>query len=221
MQTRVLVVEDDLALAQLAKFHLEQLHASVEHAENGQVALEKASQNVYDLVLMDMEMPVMTGFESVRELRKRGYLGIIVATTALTQPVDQMRCIEAGCDQYIPKPFSRHHFNNLLAFIRTEPLLSGFCHDAAMASLIESFLKELPHKIRSLEQAVTEGDAQSIEIMARALKGQGGSFGFQIISDAARQVESDVQEGATSEQILKDVDSLVKLCLQACTSFRT
>ena len=72
IEHRVLVVEDEDAIAELAMFHLKQLNAHVDRAEDGEAAIKMAMEKRYDLILCDMDMPVMNGFDAVAELRKRG-----------------------------------------------------------------------------------------------------------------------------------------------------
>ena len=73
-------------------------------AVNGQEALDKAVSGNYDLILMDMHMPVMDGHEATQILRDKGYDGLIVAVTASVMSADSEKAINSGCDEYIPKP---------------------------------------------------------------------------------------------------------------------
>lgn len=129
VHNRVPLVEDDPSISRLATFYLRQLNADVEHAQNGQIAVEKAMENIYDLILMDMEMPVLDGFAATRALRSRGSSGLIVAATSLTRPADRERCLKAGCDGYLPKPVSGKDLAVLLESLRREPPLGSFSHD--------------------------------------------------------------------------------------------
>ncbi len=83
---RVLLVDDDASVVRIAKVLLEKRNAHVDLAEDGVVAIEKAMASIYDLVLMDLEMPRTDGLSATKELRRQGYSGIIVAVTAFTQP---------------------------------------------------------------------------------------------------------------------------------------
>lgn len=107
---RVLVCEDSAAIAQILVYLLEEAGAVVTHCENGALGVEAVQEALPDLVLMDIQMPVMDGYEASRTLRDRGYRGPIVALTAFTMSDDEQRCLAAGCDHYIQKPITPARF---------------------------------------------------------------------------------------------------------------
>jgi len=218
VSTRVLLVEDDQCIAKLAKFHLAQLNTVVECAEDGRMAVELARTNVYDVILMDMDLPVMNGFDATQELRKRGYTAIIVAVTGLTQPNDKERCLAAGCDHYLAKPYSREDLQTLLASIRRDPLFSVHHNDPTMAELINEFVSQLPFRIRQLEEAILAADTARLETLTRELKSEGAGYGFDVITKEAARAEAMVHAGAPIEDIRSGVEALIRLCLQARSS---
>ena len=112
---RVLLVEDAPVALRLHEQILRNAGADVGVAQNGRIARDHALQaeaagRPYDLILMDMQMPVMDGYEATRELRAKGYRGPIVAVTAHANTGDRERCLEAGCDDYVAKPVDRSTF---------------------------------------------------------------------------------------------------------------
>jgi signal transduction histidine kinase/ActR/RegA family two-component response regulator len=109
---RVLVAEDNAVNQKLVRRLLERLGLEVEVADDGAAAVRKAlnardERNVHDLVLMDMLMPVVDGYEATRMLRDEGYPSPIVALTANTMAGDRDRCLAAGCDDFLAKPIER------------------------------------------------------------------------------------------------------------------
>jgi len=107
---RVLVVEDNAVNRRVAYYLLEKQGHQVTEVENGKEALSALEKNIFDLILMDVQMPVMDGFEATAEIRKReqsaGSHTPIVAMTAHAMKGDRDRCLEAGMDDYVSKPLN-------------------------------------------------------------------------------------------------------------------
>ncbi len=100
----VLLVEDDEISAQAARTMLERLGCSVDAASNGAEAIELFRQNIYDLVLMDWQMPQMDGLETTARIRRmpKGRVTPIIGTTA---SMSRLECMAAGMNDIMPKPF--------------------------------------------------------------------------------------------------------------------
>ncbi len=114
LDCRVLVAEDGRANGRFFVHTLKRAGAEVTLVENGQLAVEKVlaatgseGEEPFDIILMDMQMPVMSGQEATRRLRQEGYRGPIIAVTALSDKYDQQECLDAGCDDYVAKPIDR------------------------------------------------------------------------------------------------------------------
>ena len=101
---RVLVVDDGEANRELVRLVLEERGLSVVGAENGQIAVDMATQQRFDLILMDMQMPVMDGFTATRTLLQRGLTTPIVALTANAIKGFEGEIMQAGCTAYLTKP---------------------------------------------------------------------------------------------------------------------
>jgi two-component system sensor histidine kinase/response regulator len=126
---RILVAEDSPVNQKIVRYMLEREGHSVLIVENGREAVEAVQQGSFDVVLMDIEMPEMDGFEAIAEIRRReqatGRHQIVIATTARGQRGDRERCLQAGMDGFLAKPLQR------------EQLIAALERSALAASLME------------------------------------------------------------------------------------
>jgi len=118
LSCRALVVDDGRANAQFLSLVLKRAGAEASIANNGQAAVEKVratmtqtegvgEERPFDVILMDIQMPVMDGYEATKLLREEGYRGRIIAVSAGSEGHDHQKCLDVGCDDYIPKPIDR------------------------------------------------------------------------------------------------------------------
>src|SRR5581483_7321572 len=112
LRGRILLAEDTPDNQRLISYHLRKAGADVDLADNGRIACEKAcaardAGHPYDLILMDMQMPEVDGYDATARLRAAGYNAPIVALTAYAMPEDRARCAEVGCDDFVAKPVDR------------------------------------------------------------------------------------------------------------------
>lgn len=112
----ILIVEDNPVNQKLIAFLLARANYSYEVAENGLVALERLRRSSFRLVLMDMMMPVMNGFDAVRAIRADSTLNHlpVVALTANALKGEDDKCKAAGCNDYIAKPYSKEQVLNCI-----------------------------------------------------------------------------------------------------------
>ncbi len=115
MNERILVVEDEPTIATGLRDDLELESFNVEVVEDGKVALQRILEEEFDLVLLDVMLPGMDGFDVCREVRLKGKRTPIIMLTAKGQEVDRVVGLELGADDYVTKPFSRRE---LLARIK-------------------------------------------------------------------------------------------------------
>ena len=120
----VLVVEDEAALATMLRYNLEKQGFRVEEAVDGQEALSRIAETVPDIVLLDWMLPVMSGIEVCRQIRRRPATRDlpVIMVTARTEDQDAVRGLNTGADDYITKPFS---MDSLLARMRALLRRSG------------------------------------------------------------------------------------------------
>jgi len=114
----ILLVEDNILNQKLIILNLKKYGLSIDVANNGLVAVEKFKASKYDIIIMDVMMPIMDGYEATREIRKiekknNSHIKII-GLTANTYDVDKDRCIAAGMDEFMTKPFDVELFRKVI-----------------------------------------------------------------------------------------------------------
>jgi len=121
---KILLVEDNYLNQRFARATLIKAGHSVDLAENGKIALKKFQENDYDIILMDVQLPIMDGLEATRLIReiekKSGKRSRIVAVTAYALERDRKSCMEAGMDFFLAKPFKPNQLLNMLQKVMSE-----------------------------------------------------------------------------------------------------
>jgi signal transduction histidine kinase/ActR/RegA family two-component response regulator len=196
---KVLLAEDNVDNQRLISMYLSKIGVDVVIAENGIEAVDKALHQVFDLVLMDMQMPLMDGLQATREIREKNSVLPILALTANTMQEDIIKCRDAGCSEFISKPIDIENFYRVLAQylkdgdgkdLDTSPLISELLEqDASFAELVEHFIDKLPGLLGKLRQALRESDWESVETQVHDLKSTGGGYGFPRIAKVASNME--------------------------------
>lgn len=114
----LLLVEDNILNQKLIFLTLSKYGFNIDVANNGQEALEKLNNKSYDIILMDLMMPVMDGLEATRNIRARekdrGETNIIIGLTANTYDADRDKCLSEGMDEYMAKPFDIDRFHEII-----------------------------------------------------------------------------------------------------------
>ena len=187
----ILLVEDNAMNRELATVLLSNAGHRVTHAENGRIALDRHATGHFDLILMDLQMPEMGGFDATAHIRAREAQGmprsVIVAMTASAFEGDRERCLASGMDDYLSKPFSTAAFQSLIE--RHARQISGQTRppfgygaalelaDADVVGIIgASFLASLPEQLDALRAALQAGDRASVSRQAHTLAGLLANF---------------------------------------------
>ena len=219
---RILLAEDNQVNQTLVVRLLGKAGHNVVVAGNGKealAALAKAGPGAFDLVLMDVQMPEMDGFEAATAIRKKergtGTHLPIVAMTAHAMKGDREQCLAAGMDGYLSKPVKREELFDAVErhsyespapekdrLARKQPGLDRAAvlarldgDEELLAELAGLFIQESPKRLWAIQQAIEQDDAQGLERAAHALKGSVGNFVIPTAVRAAQTLETMGREG--------------------------
>ncbi|MCY2930673.1 MAG: ATP-binding protein [Planctomycetota bacterium] len=221
---RILLAEDGPDNQVLIRTLLANAGAEVEVVANGLLAVQAAARQTFDLVLMDMQMPEMDGYQAAGRLRAQGYAVPIVALTAHTLSGDRQRCLDAGCTGYLSKPIQRAAMIDLIleqaasAPPHPEPrerppqaVRSEFADDQDLVDVIEAFVGLLPQRCQAMRETLGNNDLPTLAHLAHQMKGAGGSYGYPALTQAGAQLEA-AAKAADREACQLHLASLAALC---------
>jgi PAS domain S-box-containing protein len=230
MRGNVLIVDDAEDNRALIKFSLRNSRISLTMAENGQEAVEAALSRKFDLIIMDMQMPVMDGYEATRQMRKHGIKTPIVAFTAAILKNDLLKCTEAGCSTYLAKPFNQDTLVECLSkylFLDTEETeepkieITRTQAQPNARSIHLRFINGLESRINNISDALGNRDFSALKNAAHKLAGTAGLFGYPTLARICTQLEKVSLEedlticdalleqiGATYEVIMKEAEAI-------------
>jgi CheY-like chemotaxis protein/HPt (histidine-containing phosphotransfer) domain-containing protein len=210
---RILLAEDNVVNQRVAVGLLKKRGHDVTVANNGVEALAALADTRFDLILMDIQMPHMGGFEATEEIRRReretgGHIRI-VAMTAHAMTGDRERCLAGGMDGYLSKPIDpallyatveQHgdavpsqaapHTPAAPCPIDRESLLNRVGGDEELLiEIVQLFLVDCPLRVAAIKEAVAAGNPDEIRLTAHALKGSASNMSADALTAAARTLE--------------------------------
>lgn len=217
---RILLVEDGADNQILMAHVLETSGARVASAVNGAEALKMASENQYDLVLMDMQMPILDGYEATKQLLAKGYSTPIVALTANAMRGERETCLAAGCVEYISKPVKANVLVDTVAkFAKKKDLTfpevsqrSELYDDPIVGPLVGQFVQNLPKRVAALRDAERRADWPAISNLAHQLAGSSGGYGFSEMGKEAARIEAYAKNRVNTQVLAKSIARFGSLC---------
>jgi signal transduction histidine kinase/CheY-like chemotaxis protein len=232
---RVLVVDDHVVNQAVAAATLRKWGHAVASAADGQEAVEKTDRDVFDVVLMDLQMPVMDGLEATRRIRAReaahGRPPLpIIAMTARAMLEDREHCLAAGMNGFLSKPMDPQQFFDVLETIgqalpdAVEPpteSVTPLIQDADISRHVASvFVGTVPAQLDRLRRAVHDRDAAVIASVAHSMRGASSHFSGVSVS-ALEQLEDEARASRldNSAALLKDVEDQTSALLDRLKHF--
>jgi CheY-like chemotaxis protein/HPt (histidine-containing phosphotransfer) domain-containing protein len=210
---RVLLVEDNAINEKVARRILERWGCTVDSAADGRAAVEAIARSTYDVVLMDVQMPEMDGYEATAEIRRResGRRTPIVAMTAHAMQGDAEKCLAAGMDDYVAKPVQPAALETALRRWAAPPVapappdepvfdptrLEGLVGDDAefRRQVLGEFLEMAPKLLARVDGSVAARDAAGIAAASHSLKGSARTLGADAFGTACAELEMLGREG--------------------------
>jgi two-component system, sensor histidine kinase len=237
---RILVADDNPVNQQVAAGMLRRGGHLVDIVGDGASALEAVAKGAYDLVLMDVEMPELDGFEATRRIRLLDGTKAavpIIALTAHAMRGDEARCIEAGMSDYMPKPISRQRLDDAVRTWGRHPA-SGLrvesCQiiDQSMLDellettgpdvglLFDTFLADSTSRIAAIRLAVAKSDITLLELELHSLSGAAGTMGLPALVAACEQLRMAAGQGMKPlpEHLVDRIDSALRDAREALLS---
>ncbi len=177
--------------------------------------LRRAAARDFDLILIDLDGACLDPFDLIRRLRDDGYIGPVVGLVAQTNDQLHRDCVASGCTGYISKPITRDGLNGLLASLVEKPLISTQAQDADLAPLIDQFVAGLRGRMIAVSRACQTHDRDKLARLARTLRAEAGSYGFDSITQIAAYLQAIATAGASHRRVRRAAHHLMHLCLRA------
>ncbi len=209
---RILVADDNLINCQIARRMLENLGCTVDLASSGREVLEKQDKQIYDLILLDCQMPDLDGYEVCRALRQLKQAGAkhtpIIGWTTLAHQDEKEKCASAGMDNFLSKPLRTDELTHLLsAWLTPRTAMSVTPHPedlgglesmhrlcgTGFAELAGLFEEDMPERLRDLKNAIQAPDYLAASRIAHLMSGCCASIGAIHLSDLCQQLEMHIR----------------------------
>jgi len=220
LQGRVLLAEDTADIQALLVMLLQKAGLTVDTVDNGAAALRQVRDAQYDIILMDMQMPVMDGLTAMAQLRDSGVDRPIVALSANASQRDRQRCLQAGANDFVVKPVDVAQLYEVLqryvspAAPAAEPSVQPQCApsvqplsgiDLELQQMVDSFVSRLPDTVGEITTYYRQKQWPELAASSHRLKGAGGAFGFPELSVISQQIMEQVRQPAGGEEPMPEL----------------
>jgi len=228
----VLVIDDNKVNQRVAALTLQKWNAKVEVADNAKIAFEKLAEKKFDLVLMDVTMPDIDGFEATRHIRKKMPSPVnkvpIIAMTASALIGDREKCIAVGMNEYVSKPFNPEDlYDKIMKTIpldtigSTAPVIDlSLLRERAegdneyMKDIMQSYIDEMPVYVNEMKQFMEAKQLNAIGPQAHKMKSPAKLLGAFELNLQLEFIEKNIQGHELTQQMTGRIEQMNKLCLQ-------
>ena len=215
----ILVAEDTIELQLLVRRMLEGMGAIVTIANNGIEAVEQLQQQSFDLVLMDMQMPVMDGIEATRRIRAAGNRVPLYALTANMMQKHRDAFEAAGCDGFLGKPINKEllkavvmeHLTTRATQTSSTPLQPSTVVEEVDDEMMAIFYQSMAERKAALIKALSQQDWEEVRNLAHAAKGSAASFGFGPLSEQAAAIQHQIDDGEVADMKERVMDLVIEM----------
>lgn len=233
----VLVVDDNKVNQRVAALTLLKWNARVDVADNAKAAYEKLGEKRFDLILMDVTMPDIDGFEATMHIRKKlqspGNKTPIIAMTASALLGDREKCIAAGMNEYVAKPFHPEELYDKI--VKTIPINEkrkgsvinlSTLHERAegdleyLREIMRSYIQEMPLYAEEMKRFVNDKNMTAIGNQAHKMKSPAKLLGAFELNGQLETIETRIRQEGLSEELLITLSQMDALCLQTVESLK-
>jgi len=223
----ILLVEDNEMNTLLASAILQRTGAGITEAANGMEAIALLKKSAFDVVLMDLHLPVMNGFDTTRYIRETLKLDVpVIAITANVINGEELRCLEAGMNGFISKPYTEKDLlekiqkvihiagngrkesapesNPEKADLYNISMLENVCHGnrSMIADMLKAFIRQVPVTVKEIKTAYQTRDFRSIYAAAHSIKSNIDTLGINSLKENIRQIESFASREKNGSELL-------------------
>jgi signal transduction histidine kinase/CheY-like chemotaxis protein len=234
----VLVVDDNKVNQRVAALTLQKWNAKVDVADNAKAAFEKLAAKKFDLILMDVTMPEIDGFEATRYIRKKMPVPVsktpIIAMTASALIGDREKCIAVGMNEYVSKPFNPEDlYDKIIKTIPLDDIKNSapvidltMLHERAegdneyLKDIMGSYIEEMPLYVKEMEQFLHEKNVNAIGSQAHKMKSPAKLLGAFELNQQLEFIEKNIASNQLDANMAGKIQVMNTLCLQTVTELK-
>ena len=229
---KVLLCEDNLMNQRLTEIVVKNFGFEIDITENGEEGIKLLKTNPYDVILMDLQMPILDGYQATKFIRQEMKSNIpIIAMTAHSMVSEEEKCLELGMNGYVPKPFTKENlFNKINEVVRNQStrIVSeneieqinrrkidlSYLQELSQGSkqfekeMIELFIKQVPADLDLLENALTQNNYKNIQGFAHKIKSSLSIMMLEELREKFILIEKNGHEEHSTESSLNEIHSI-------------